>query len=78
MRIAFEITSDDVSIVMDRTSFQYTIKPKNLVIDADTLFDELDQSSIEKAALYGNDMDEQTTLAHNEIERQLVDIITNR
>jgi len=57
---AFEVTSDDVRAVVgcdDET--------------AEELFRVLELAAIEKAALYGSDMDEQTRYAYAEIKRQL-------
>lgn len=54
---AFEITIDDLQIAANSTSEQ--------------LFGSLDHAAIEKAALNGDGIDEQTSLAHQEIRRQV-------
>lgn len=59
---AFEVTVDDVQIVLDRMG---------LGNDADKVFDDeisLESDRIENAALAENDLDSQTIAAHNEIE----------
>lgn len=83
MNTAFEVTQDDVEVVLGRESFKKRIADANLTIstgndDAEKIFDELDMDSIEKAALRGDSMDEQTNLAHDEIENQMVELIAER
>lgn len=59
---AFEVTVDDVQIVLDRL---------DLDDDAETVFDDeilLEADRIENAALTENELDAQTDAAHNEIE----------
>lgn len=59
---AFEVTVEDVQIVLDQMG---------LDDDAETVFDDeisLEADRIENAALAENDLDSQTTAAHNEIE----------
>lgn len=80
MRMAFEVTVDDVEIVLDRESFKKRLTDANLTIstgndDAERIFDELDTSAIEKAALCGDSMDEQTKFAQDEMETQIVELI---
>jgi hypothetical protein len=62
MSIAFEITPEDVQNVLHKN---------NKKADPDTLYALLDTAAVEKAALYGNDIEEQTQYAYDEIERQL-------
>ena len=64
--MAFGISSDDVIAVALRRG-----KPLNDE-QAEAWFDDLDHDEIEGAALEGVDLDEQTDLAFDEIERQLV------
>lgn len=65
MCTAFEITTDDVEIVLRRMG---------RTDDPDEIFDQLDCGAIEKAALYGDDMDEQTRYAYEEIETQIKEL----
>lgn len=64
MSNAWETTSDDIANVLDRNrAFDY---------DAEEICDfVIDHDAVEKAALYGNDIEEQTEFAYQEIERQL-------
>jgi hypothetical protein len=67
MSTAFEITVDDVLNVVHKMG-------KKIDGDkADAIFDNLDQFKVEEAALYGNDMEEQTNYAYKEIERQITE-----
>jgi len=70
MSMAFEITTDDVEIVIDRHNLEIPTGA-----DIETLFDRLDTDAIEHEALRGDSMDEQTDLAHAEILKQLETII---
>lgn len=70
MSMAFEITTDDVEIVIDANDLQIPAGA-----DVESLFDELDTDVIEHEALRGDSMDEQTELAHAEILKQLEKII---
>lgn len=65
MSLAWETTVEDVQNVLRRMGRK--LRPESMRV----LYEELDQSSIEKAALYGSDMDEQVKYAYDEIERQL-------
>lgn len=66
MTNAFEITPEDVVNVMRKHG-------KNISeAEAEVLFSALDLGEIESAALYGDDLDEQTALAYDEIARQLM------
>ena len=60
---AWETTIDDVKIVLTNMH--------RLILDAEKIHGKLDHASIEKAALRGNDMDDQTEGAYAEIERQI-------
>jgi hypothetical protein len=57
---AFEVTPEDVQQVMNCSEEE-----------AEKLFDRLDLYAVEKAALYGNDIEEQTQYAYTEIKQQL-------
>jgi hypothetical protein len=64
MSLAFEITEEDVLNVLRRN---------NVKADPAACLGLLDTGSIEKAALYGDDIDQQTEYAYQEIEKQLKD-----
>jgi hypothetical protein len=64
MNTAFEVTVDDVENVLNKHKLE-------LELDADTIHGELDHDALEEAALWGDDMDEQTNYACQEIEKQL-------
>lgn len=70
MSLAFEITSDDVSIVLDR--LDPATKARLPEDPQDILDDIVDESAVEAAALHGDGMDEQTNYALDEIQAQLV------
>lgn len=70
MSLAFEITSDDVSIVLDR--LDPATKARLPEDPQDILDDIVDESAVESAALHGDGMDEQTNYALDEIQAQLV------
>lgn len=63
--MAFEITVEDVINALAHVNLSREI--------AEKIYDSLDFGSIELAALYGDDLDEQTDLAHVEIKKQVVD-----
>ena len=65
MSNAFEITNDDVENVLSRNN----VKSNTILVKS--IFDILDHGLIEKAALYGDDIEEQTEYAYKEIESQL-------
>lgn len=67
MSLAWETTDEDVANVLSRLhpSRTYTVKETIQILG------NLDHNKIEKAALYGNDIDEQTNYAYDEIEKQL-------
>ena len=62
MNTAFEVTVDDVENVLNK---------HNLGHDAEEIHGSLDHDALEEAALWGDDMDEQTNYACQEIEKQL-------
>lgn len=71
MNTAFEVTPDDVLVVM--ANHQKTVTREQ----ADKLFDahiSLAADEIEEAALHGNDMDEQTSFAHDKITELLTEV----
>ena len=70
MSLAFEITSDDVSIVLDR--LDPAVRARLPQDPQDILDDIVDEDAVESAALYGDGMDEQTNYALDEIQAQLV------
>lgn len=65
MSMAFGVSSDDVLLVAHRSGLNITDEL------AQEWFDELDHGAVEKSALYGQDMDQQTDYALDEIQRQL-------
>jgi len=74
MFLAFEITRDDVAAVLSR------LNPGGVLPDAmiQVVFDRLDHGAVEKAALYGDDMETQTEYAHDEIQRQVLAAMTDK
>lgn len=66
MGLGFEVTADDVAIVIFRAGHQCSEKM------ASDLFDLLDCEAVEKAAMAAVDFDEQVELAHKEIVLQLI------
>lgn len=62
MNTAFEVTPDDVANVLNA---------HNIDKDADDIHGQLDHDALEEAALWGDDIDEQTNYACQEIEKQL-------
>ena len=70
MSLAFEITSDDVSTVLDR--LDPAVRARLPQDPQDILDDIVDEDAVESAALYGDGMDEQTNYALDEIQAQLV------
>lgn len=64
--MAFEVTADDVFVVLSAAGVDTTLDACESVIDT------LDLADVEQAALYGDDLDEQTEFAHQEIRDQLV------
>jgi ribosomal protein L12E/L44/L45/RPP1/RPP2 len=61
----FEITTEDVATVLTQMGAQ---KDPQTVSQ---LFERLDACQVEKAALHGQDIDEQTEYAYQEIQDQL-------
>lgn len=70
MSLAFEITSDDVAIVLDR--LDPAVRARLPQDPQDILDDIVDEDAVESAALHGVEMDEQTNYALDEIQAQLV------
>lgn len=66
MSQAWETTPEDVNNVI-RNRFG---KVPNAAMIA-KVHNDLDHAAIEKAALYGDDIDQQTTYAYDEIEKQI-------
>lgn len=69
---AFEITTDDVTAVLRANSLKVT-NTNGMSFEAmgEMLFPRLNADAIAMAALNADDMDDQTSLAHTEIHRQL-------
>jgi hypothetical protein len=68
MSNAWETTTDDVEIVLRRLDIS------KMPDEIEAILDQLDTAAIEKVALCGDTMDDQTSFAHNEIERQLQEL----
>jgi len=66
MSLAWETTEEDVQNVLTRMG--------RSDLDAEVVHGSLDHGAIEKAALRGDGMDEQTDGAHEEIKRQIREI----
>lgn len=64
--MAFEATADDVFAVLRNAGIEKSID------ECEKLVELLDLADIEQAALYADDLDEQTEFAHQEIHDQLV------
>lgn len=67
MSNAWETTTEDVLNVV------HSMGKKLKENEADEILNNLDQFAIEDAALNGNDIEEQTDYAYDEIKRQLFD-----
>lgn len=69
---AFEVTEMDVENVLRSNSLAVAnTNGKSFESIANEVFGNLDFDLIEQAALYGDDLDEQTDYANDEIARQL-------
>lgn len=68
----FQITEDDVAVVLQRHTILRALEC-GVTLDqvAEDLLDELNLAEIENMALMGDDMDQQTEYAHDEIAKQL-------
>ena len=66
----FEVTPEDVSIVIGEREGKPCSEERATVI-----LKWLDRGAIEKAALHGDDIDEQTKYAQEEIQNQLKSIL---
>lgn len=70
--MAYEVTEEDVENVLRRNSLRVSnTKGKPFEAMASEIFEHLDVSLIEDAALKGDDLNEQTDYAYDEITRQL-------
>lgn len=71
--LAYLVTYEDVENVLRSNSLVIAnaLGKSSYASMAEELFDDLDFHLIEKAALYGDDLDQQTTYANEEIARQL-------
>ena len=72
MSNAWETTSEDVQNACANNNYYISEDM------AEKLLGKLDHDAIEKAALYGNDMDEQTNNAYDEIRRQISTLEHNK
>ena len=66
MSLAWETTTDDIQNVLSKMECSVD-ENKALLILGD-----IDTDAVEKAALYGNDMETQTEYAYEEIKKQLI------
>ena len=74
MSNAFEITEEDVANVLASNQLVTPLQPAQTIESlAEEHFSNLDFELIEHAALMGDDIDEQTDYANDEIARQLRD-----
>lgn len=73
MSLAFEITLEDVHTVIEDIEQAMTPFNEDAEVFALGVLDKLDMDSVEKSALYGDDIDEQTSYALAEIKRQIVE-----
>lgn len=72
MGTAFQITEDDVCLVIERNIERYTGDKTQVDAVAAQLLDELDHDQAERTALDGGvDMDDQTDAAQQNIAEQL-------
>lgn len=67
MSNAWETTTDDILNVI------HELGKKSDTDKVEEIYNELDLYIIEDAALQGNDIEEQTNYAYDEIKRQIVD-----
>lgn len=74
MSNAFEVTEDDVANVLSSNQLGTPLQPGQTIESlAEEHFPNLDFELIEEAALMGDDLDEKTDYANDEIARQLRD-----
>jgi hypothetical protein len=66
--LAFEVTADDVFVVLRHAGIVKSLD------DCQVILDDIDAAQVEHSALYGNDLDEQTRYAHQDLHAQLVEI----
>jgi hypothetical protein len=73
---AFGISEDDIEAVLRKNGARMVnAAGRSFEQVAEDLFDDIDHGLVERAALKSStDLDEQTTAAHEEIERQLVQL----
>ena len=77
MSIAFEIMEEDVSAALVKLDPKVKKFVDMYGLTPGKIFNRLNMAKIEKAALRGDDIDEQTNLAHDEIRRQVKDLWVN-
>jgi hypothetical protein len=79
MSTAFEITEDDVQIVLSKLPIRIITPLHHLGYDTaeHVLNQVIDQGAVEEAALHGDDMDTQTQYALDEIKSQILAHIKN-
>ena len=67
MSMAWETTEEDIANVVEN---EFGVDPD--IVKLDHVSSLLNHDAIEKAALYGDEMDEQVNLAYKEMKNQLV------
>lgn len=72
MNAAFQISEEDVLNVL-ASNVLAGERPADMGLYASSLFEELDLDKIEQAAMFGDDLDQQTDFAYDEITQQLRD-----
>lgn len=73
MSVAFEIIEEDVSAALVKLDPKAKKFIEMYGLTPAKIFDRLHLGLIEKAALRGDELDEQTNLAHDEIRQQVFD-----
>ena len=69
MSMAWETTTEDIEQVLENEGFDGNIIDEFL----DNLHSNIDHERVEEAALYGDEMEEQTDYAYSNIRDQLVE-----
>ena len=72
MSMAWETTTEDVLNVLEQNGVTVYVDMEEGKIEE--IHSALDMDAIEKAALYGDDMDDQIKYAYCEIQTQLVEL----
>ena len=73
MSIAFEVIEEDVSAALVKLDPKAKKFVEMYGLTPGKIFDRLNLGKVERAALRGDDIDEQTNYAHDEIRQQVFD-----